>query len=312
MFKSGTNKLLSALNMVDVYTLAMLFIYNCLYISFFNRIPNSVSGLAINTLFIVIIFIVANKTSTMNLQGKKMLFRKLYFMPIAYYIYSHIFDFVKVINPKDYDDLLSVWDRAILGMNVPELFASIQFPLLTEYLQITYFMFFFYPIFLGAEFSFKGEISKLEEYAKTIIFGFYFSYLLYLLLPAVGPRFYLHNFANLDSELPGIILSPYLRNIINVGGGIIDPSNNPMAQVNRDCFPSGHTMMTFMTILLAFRYNSKFKYIVLVLGSSLIISTLYMRYHYLVDMIAGLFFGALSLYIEPKISRYLKHHLLKK
>lgn len=310
--KSRVNNLFASLNMMDIYTLSMLIIYNALYISFFNSIPNAVSGLGLNTLFIVIIFFIASKTSTMNLHGRKLLFRKLYFMPIAYYIYVHIFDFVKVINPRDYDDLLSGWDRAILGMNVPDLFASIHFPLLTEYLQIAYFLFFFYPIFLGAEFSFKSEMSKLEEYAKTIIFGFYFSYLLYLLLPAVGPRFYLYNFATLNSDLPGIFLAPYLRDIINIGGGIIDQSNNPAAQVNRDCFPSGHTMMTFMTILLSFRYNSKFKYLVLVLGSSLIISTLYMRYHYLVDMLAGLFFGALSLYIEPKISRFFRHHLNKK
>jgi membrane-associated phospholipid phosphatase len=129
---------------------------------------------------------------------------------------------------------------------------------------------------------------------------------LYLFVPAIGPRFTLYEFSQLSVELPGLYFTDYLREIINTGGGIINPNMPAIDQINRDCMPSGHTMITIITIILSFRYKSKLKYPILIIGSSLIFSTVYLRYHYVIDVFAGFIFAYISLYLEKRIHRLIK------
>jgi membrane-associated phospholipid phosphatase len=57
--------------------------------------------------------------------------------------------------------------------------------------------------------------------------------------------------------------------------------------VQRDVFPSGHTQLTIIVMTLGFRYRLKTRWILLCLGSMLIVATVYLRYHYVIDLIAG-------------------------
>lgn len=126
-------------------------------------------------------------------------------------------------------------------------------------------------------------------------------------MPAIGPRFVVYDFAALDKELPGVFLTHYLREAINFGGGVFDKTVNPALIVNRDCMPSGHTMITLATIFWAYRLNTKVRHIILIFGISLIFATIYLRYHYLVDIIAGIIFAALSLWLEPIFNKYFRN-----
>jgi membrane-associated phospholipid phosphatase len=298
-------------NALEVYTLIMLFIYCLLYLLWYNSIAFAPIGISLNLLFIGIIFLFASATKRFEHNSIVIFLRKFYQMPIAYYIYYNIFDFIKVVNPYDYDYWLAWFDKSIFGFEPTRLLYSISNPYLTEYLQICYFLFFFYPIFIGIELSYRENKDVLLNYASTIIFGFYFSFILYLFLPAVGPRFYLHDFSKLNTELPGVLVTESLRSFINVGGGIKSTLLPAIEQVNRDCFPSGHTMMTLLSIMLAFKYKARIRYFVLIFGSSLIFSTLYLRYHYFVDVVGGVIFAIITLKIEPIIREKLQLWLKK-
>jgi membrane-associated phospholipid phosphatase len=76
-------------------------------------------------------------------------------------------------------------------------------------------------------------------------------------LPAVGPRFTLHDFTTLEQELPGLLLTPYLRWFVNIGESVPMgvSSVEAMAGAQRDVFPSGHTMMTLVLMVLSVRYR---------------------------------------------------------
>ena len=126
-------------------------------------------------------------------------------------------------------------------------------------------------------------------------------------MPAIGPRFTLHEFGTLNSELPGLWLTDFFRELVNLGGGVSSDTPNPAEIVNRDCMPSGHTMMTLISIICAFKLKSCYKWLILVIGISLIFSTVYLRYHYVVDVIAGIGFAIITMWIEPKIEKYLRN-----
>ncbi|MEE9432321.1 MAG: phosphatase PAP2 family protein, partial [Melioribacteraceae bacterium] len=151
------------------------------------------------------------------------------------------------------------------------------------------------PIILGLEMQLKGKIDNFKFVIFSIIYGFLLSYIGYLFLPAVGPRFTLHNFEMTNIELPGLWLTNFLREVVNSGESIPSGTLNPMTVVQRDVFPSGHTQMTLIVVFLAVKLKSSYKIGILIIGTLLIFATVYLRYHYFVDLIGGTLFMTLTM-----------------
>lgn len=70
--------------------------------------------------------------------------------------------------------------------------------------------------------------------------------------------------------------------------------------------PSGHTQIALMVLYLAYRYQRILFYIYLPIICGLILSTVYLRYHYVVDLIAGIFTALGCLFVAPRIYAYWK------
>jgi membrane-associated phospholipid phosphatase len=66
------------------------------------------------------------------------------------------------------------------------------------------------------------------------------------------------------------------------------------ARIRRDVFPSMHVAISFVAWLYAYRNSKKLFWILSPLILSLWLSTLYLRYHYLIDVVAGLILAPLS------------------
>jgi membrane-associated phospholipid phosphatase len=126
-------------------------------------------------------------------------------------------------------------------------------------------------------------------------------------LPVIGPRFYLYDFSQLSSDLPGLFFTEPIRNIINAGCNVPDPSNFTFAQVNPDCVPSGHTWIELIMLVMAFKGKSRLRWFYLIIGAGLIFSTLYLRYHYLFDLILGVAFFLITYYLEPKLAKLINN-----
>jgi membrane-associated phospholipid phosphatase len=200
-----------------------------------------------------------------------------------------------------YDQALIDIDRFMLGCDpTVELFA-IANPILTEFLQIIYGTFYFLPIILGVNLLLENMDDEFMFVSSAVMFGFFLSYIGYLIIPAIGPRFTLHNFDMNNIEMPGLFLANYLREIVNSGESIPSGTLNPALVVQRDCFPSGHTLVTLIVMYLSVKFKVCTKYIMLPVGVLLIFSTVYLRYHYVIDLIAGALFMIFSIWCTHKI-----------
>src|SRR5690606_13988283 len=62
-----------------------------------------------------------------------------------------------------------------------------------------------------------------------------------------------------------------------------------------DCMPSGHTMLTLVTLALAWRYTPGLALVLTPLGVLLIAATVALRYHYVADVLAGAVLAPLAL-----------------
>ncbi len=285
--------------------LAMLLLYTILDLIFIRQVKSSFAILQMNIITIVGIFAFA---MWYDQTGSRIahIFRSFYILPVGYMMYAQVHNYIPLVNPNNYDVTLAAWDRAIFGTNPTEWIYRFANPFLTEYFQIWYNVFQLMLVVPAIEFYAKNKMRTFRVFAMTLLVGFYLSYLLYFIMPAIGPRFEVHDFYSIDKDLPGLVLTGPFRELINAGNNITPDMKNPYDVVNRDCMPSGHTMMSVLGILLVWRYRSRWRWLVTIGGVSIIISTIYLRYHYMVDLMAGMALAFLVYYIHTWLVRLWK------
>ena len=178
------------------------------------------------------------------------------------------------VNPVDFDDLLINIDYAIFGVHPTIWLEQFAHPAIIEYLQIVYATFYFLPLILVLILSKRKDPDNVNFFIYIIVLGFYLSYITYFLVPAIGPRFTLDHLQT--NPVTGLWLTKPIIDTLNF-----------LEDIQRDAFPSGHTEMTILTMIYAWRFSKKYFWILSVIGSSMIISTVFLRYHYVIDVVAG-------------------------
>jgi membrane-associated phospholipid phosphatase len=228
--------------------------------------------------------------------------------PLVVFTYKQLYYLIGPIHQRrDYDRLLMAMDGMLFRVNPTQWLARWANPCLTELLQIAYSLFYVFFVAVGLELYQKQDLSQFRHFRFTVVYGFFISYLGYFFLPAVGPRFTLHDFSRIDAELPGLLLTPALRWFVNIFESIHPGVSNgvALAAAQRDVFPSGHTMLTLVTVVLACKYRLKIRGPILVAGMLLIFATVYLRYHYLVDIVAGALLALLCLRTSDRMDALL-------
>lgn len=260
-----------------------------LQIIFNEQIQVTRNWIFINLLVIVIAFGVAYLES---ISEKKIwsIVHYWYIAPVILITFRQLFYIVKPVRTYDFDQLFIQIDRWMFGTDPTHFLYHFANPILTEILQTVYGMFYLLPIILGLSLLNKNRHVALDFAVFSVIYGFFLSYLGYFSLPGIGPRFTLHDFNTINESLPGLYLTNFLREMTNIGEGIPAGTPNPAEIVQRDVFPSGHTMITLIVVYLSIKLKSRSRYFLVPIGSLLIFSTVYLWYHYVIDLIGGLLF----------------------
>jgi len=207
-------------------------------------------------------------------------------------IFNSLGALIAGMHSRTFDDVLIRIDYALFGVHPTVWLERVINPLLTALLQFAYISYYFIPVSLGVVLIAKGKHDEFEEALFGIVLCFYLSYIGYLLVPAVGPRFTLDHLQTTDLHASAFIK-------------VIQDTLNGLERNKTDAFPSGHTAVALMTLYYAWKKKEKALSAVLlpvVLG--LIISTVYLRYHYGVDVLAGIALTALTIYLAPIMSAW--------
>ncbi len=192
------------------------------------------------------------------------------------------------INPPDKDALLARLDSYIVGP-VPGAWLDWMIsPALTAVLQVCYTSYYFIPMVFCLILLSKGQSEKFDISLFGITFGFFVSYVGYIIVPALGPRYYL------EGQFAHTLMRDGLARAIN-------STLNFLEGANRDAFPSGHTEIVLIVLIYAWRYKRWFFWIALPLASGLVLATMYLRYHYAVDVIAGAVLAPVCVWAADRI-----------
>ncbi|MDP4175379.1 MAG: phosphatase PAP2 family protein [Bacteroidota bacterium] len=304
MLKNKTDNIKSAgtfwpliltLNITDLIVIAFYFFLTVLNLLFWNRIEQWYLLIVVNVIVTLFVF----SAASFDDKGKSKFWSIIhywYLAPLILLTFKELYLMIKPIRIHDYDYILINADRFIFGTDPTRVLLKIANPFLTELLQIAYGSFYILPIVLGLNLYLLKRNTALDFSLFAVVYGFFLSYIGYFFLPAIGPRFTLHNFYDINNDLPGLFLTNFLREIVNTGESIPFGTPNPASVVQRDVFPSGHTQMTLITMYLATRFNVKSKYFLLPTGSLLIFATVYLRYHYVIDLLGGTVFMIITMW----------------
>lgn len=246
---------------------------------------------AVSLLLFIIIVFYQNRSPLKFLK----FLRSYLHIPLYGIIFSAFQVFVHKLNPNDYDYLLLKWDYMFFGFDITVWLEKFISKGLTEVLTLSYFSYYVLPTltFVLLFFSKKQEaFLNARNYLLAIVLGWYGAFIFYLALPAAGPdiAYPEHYSVPLQGLTP--LTNTYLENL----GKYLRES------FVRNTFPSMHFGIILITNYFAYLYRRKyFWFCTLPLGTLLAIATVYLRQHYLIDLVGSLPVAAISIYITSKL-----------
>lgn len=284
-----TTKAYNGYRLEEIATLFVLLLLT-LAILLFGRFGEAEGIFLLNLALVGLIILVARAHRSRG--GQTLTFiRDWYVLPLLITIYLEQGRLIPLINPRDVDELLIGIDRfLLLGHDPTILLETMLFRPVTEFLQIVYASFYLLPFSLCVIAYLRDRETIFHVVAATIVIGFYVSYAGYYLTPAIGPRFTLEHLQHIP--LTGLLFFDLIRSTLDAAAGVI-----------RDCCPSGHTMVSVLTVLLARRYEKRLFVPAVVWTVLLMYSTMYLRYHYLIDLIVGIVLAGVVFLFVPTIER---------
>ncbi|AHF98202.1 MAG: phosphatase PAP2 family protein [Desulfurella sp.] len=269
----------------DVVNLTYYFFIICLVFIFRSQIP-SYLFLIFSYIFIIIIVII------ILLKPDKSYFLSIfrYFYPVVFlgFIFESLALIVPFIQPRNKDSYLIGIDKMFFSKPIAEYFYIFNKPIFNDIFSIFYTFYYFLPLILLYFLYKKKYYLKLEYSLFALSLAYYISYIGYILVPAIGPRY-------------SIVFSQPIQ------GGIvynfISTFLDRFEHIKQDCFPSGHVAISVLTDMLIFDIRKNAGYAVLLIVIVLIVSTLALRYHYFIDDVCGLLLAFFSYFVAKIVYR---------
>ena len=189
------------------------------------------------------------------------------------------------VNPHTADALLSRIDAALLGGHQASLLLEPWIsPWLTDFLVVIYFSY----VFLLPGVALYFYLKKEKAIFRRIMMGYLTLMLMgiasYLLVPTSGPESFFA--AQYTRELNGHPLIRGVDYIMRVG------------RVSYDCFPSLHVAIQLLLSFYLFNYRRKLFIPALVYVALMCAATIYLRYHYLVDVLAAFVYAPAAYWLN--------------
>jgi membrane-associated phospholipid phosphatase len=214
------------------------------------------------------------------------------FSPVLFVIllYESLGDLIQHLQ-FDIDPVLINIDFYIFGVHPTLWIENWIVPWFTDIMSLAYVSYYFLPVvFVIALYSKKRRL-EFDESMFILTFGYYISFVGYILFPAVGPRYALSHLYSIPLE--GSFVTDFIRDTLNA-----------LEHNKRDCMPSGHTQIVLMVLFLTHRYERFLFYVFSPVVCALILSTVYLRYHYVVDLFVGAAFAIACIVIGSRFYRW--------
>lgn len=193
----------------------------------------------------------------------------------------------QLILTQDLDAELLEWDRRLFGETPAIWMDRLVHPVLTDIMTLAYFLHLILPPVVAFVW-YRRDRRGFREFLLAVLLSAIMGSTGYLIVPAVGPGVAYPGF--FENTLTGLFHEPVT--------GVMDAARAP-----RDVFPSLHVGLSTIVLWYAAKLGRRWFWVLLPLVVGNWISTIYLRYHYLVDVFAGWIVAALAIWLAAALLR---------
>jgi hypothetical protein len=192
-------------------------------------------------------------------------------------VYESLGPVIARFGPPARDGWMIAFERWITAGRLPPL-APLPLPALAvDASSVAYVAYFGLPVVLIWSLI-RRQRRGAQTAMLTLLIAFYLHYVIYVLLPAVGPV--------RTTELPASLRLQMLA----AGGGLTHVLRHLIDTLERtpqDAFPSAHTSIAVLASALARKHHLPFRWGFYLTTAAIVASTVLLSYHYLVDVLAA-------------------------
>jgi len=215
-------------------------------------------------------------------------FFRYWYIPVTLgFFYEQIDHYILGIQGRYLDYIITNFEYRLFGVHPTVWLERFVSPPLTEIMKLSYHSYYWIGPILGLSLYFKGDLLAYRRSLFSILSAFFISYIGFFLFPAIGPRYV---FADLyKGPLEGYVFTA-LQDFIMKNGDIYG-----------GCMPSSHVAVAVVVLLMAWLYRKKMAAWMTPVVIMLCISTVYNRYHYVSDVVAGVVVGLFCVWLGKKV-----------
>lgn len=286
-------KLLFQLEFHEILSLLMLAILSALYrfglkgetlADEIVRIALTAGPITKSILLLMVLFLCATlfvRNQWIRTQAK-LLWRIMASFLVMLFSFEAVVHYIHARGLPLQDEMLQKWDNAIFFGKQPAVWLEpVSYHPLTLFFSAVYLAWFaltYGSIFLMWWYGRKA----LLEYTTAVLLTFYTGYLIYICVPAIGPIF-TYTYSTPLGGLTALMLEKK----------VFAPA--------ADVFPSLHTGISVAMFLLTWKYGGRWFWFYAPITTAIILSTIYLRIHYGVDVIAGIILAVITTWLSKRI-----------
>jgi len=270
---------------VDWATVSYLVVLSLIILLFRHNQPNWLYYLIFNFSVITLIFLIAKYLSFSS--GIARFFRLWYPVFLFTFLYEETRYLIHLIFPRFYDYWINNLELTILGVYPTVFLEKLSHPILNEYFLMAYFSYYLLLPIAGIFLYSGGKIKEFNSMVFASAVAFYISYLGFIFCPVEGPRYALSHLHQIPIQ--GFIFVPLAQWIVKTGG------------LHGGCMPSSHVAVAWVVFIFTYKYERKLFHFLGPLIICLFAGTVWGRFHYLSDVIAGILVGMISITFVNKI-----------
>lgn len=261
----------TALNVVDRATLIYNVLVAVLILALHNGIPHWQLWLLANLLMIAVVFLMARVVGRCE-NTLVQLVRHAYPMVLFFLAYEQTGHINRGLFPDLLDPEFQHFEDLAFGAQ-PAVLLCQMFPQrwLAEYMQFAYFSYYLLFLCLGGFLFLCRDRRAFLDYLLALCGTMYVCYIIFILLPVQGAAYY-----GLPTPTGGGPFSAFM--------GLLYEH----CEIEGAAFPSSHVAIASVVLYYTWRYARRAVWVIGPLVVSLIIATVFCRYHYAIDVLAGI------------------------
>ena len=213
-------------------------------------------------------------------------------------VYTNLHDTVRYVNTHDVHPQIAAVEQWIFGGQPVLWMERYVTPWRTDFFNFFYANFYLVAPSVFLVLWFSGRHGQAREALLGTVICFYSGYVLYVLLPAAPPRLYFGSLGLFTVSLRGGPVTHFQEALF-----AMMPNH-----AARGAFPSLHAAVSCLSLYYARRYCPWFFPFLLVFVVGLLVSTVYLRHHWVVDLIAGAALVPWVLWATPRFERFWLAH----